>query len=232
MVLRVLGVFGHRELDVHGVTGMCADEALVELGRHDAVAHLVEVLLDLQVLGALPVDGPGEREQDEIERVDAAVLDDLQARIAVTQVLDLGIDLGVRRRVDRHRDLEILDRGELHLGTHRDLGREGVVLVLHQGHMLVRLHSKCDEALVLDGDRATGLDERLTRLPEHLVAPDLGVDDGARGFAGPEARQLGVARDGGVHLRDEVVHLAGGPSHRQADQIVFELLDAAFQVSS
>ena len=67
-------------------------------GGHEAAAHLVEVLVDLVALVGLAVDVADERDEREVVRAEAAVLDRLERGEALAKLVDLRVDLGVADR--------------------------------------------------------------------------------------------------------------------------------------
>ena len=232
----VLGVgrrLGDVELDVALVAGLGADQALFELGRHDAAPDLVEVLVDGEVLGGLAVDGAREGQEREVAVGDAAVLDDLEGREAVAEVVDLSVDLGVGGVRQRDLGLEVLDRGDGVVGTDVDLGGVGVVhTLLDQVEVTGVGRAHGTEALLVERTRVAALDQVLERLGQNGLAAYVGVDQRTRGLAGAEARQLDLARDARVGVGDGLVDLRSGVRDGQPDAVAFELLNGRVQGSS
>ena len=203
------------------VAGGQADQRLVETVDHAAAADLVGhaghlgALDDLAVLGRLEVD-------DHEVAVGGGALDVDEGAEALTQRLDLLVDVGVG-------DLDVLDLGleavvvgQLDLGLDVDLGGEleGLV-VLELGHLDLGLRQRL-EVVGLERLDVLLRDDLVDRLVEDRAAADLAVDDRRRDLAAAEAGDVDLLGDllvGRVEARLELLegHLDGqlGPGRAQ-----------------
>ena len=141
---------------------------------------------------------------------------------ALTQRLDLLVDVGVGDLDVLDAGLEALVVGELEVGLHVDLGGEleGLV-VLELRHLDLRLGQRL-EVVLLERGHVLLRDDGVDRLVEDRAAADLAVDDRRRNLAAAEAGDVDLLRDllvGRVEARLELLegHLDGqlGPGRAQ-----------------
>ena len=141
--LTLLIGIGMRRIEAEVVAGFAAEQVLIDLGHHGALAHLVEVVVGGQTgdrlvfVRAFDVDG-------HVIAFDDLTIDGLEVRVLVAQPIELGIDLFVAGggigdldpqgliarhphlrayfddRVEAHRT-RLLPRGDVDLGRRDDI---------------------------------------------------------------------------------------------------------------
>ena len=171
-----------------------ADQGLVEAVDHAAAADLVGHAGDLAALDGLAVLGGDQVDGDEVA-VGGRALDRDEGAEALTQRLDLLVDVGVADLDVVDARLEAVVGGQLEVGLDVDLGGEleGLV-VLELRHLDLRLGQRL-EVVLLQRSHVLLRDDGVDRLVEDRTAADLAVDDRRRDLAAAEAGDVDLLRD-------------------------------------
>jgi hypothetical protein len=135
-------------------------------------------------------------------RVRRALLDRLELRVGVPQLVDDLRDHRVVDRPDLRREPEVLVIAELHLGPDLDHGLEEQRLPLLGLGDLDLGAGQRDDVLVLDRLAEGILHQMVDRIVENGRRPENPLEHEARGLARPEPRHANLARE----AADRLVH--------------------------
>ena len=169
-------------------------------------------------LERLAVARPDERDDRVVTVLRAAAFDRGEGRVLVAQLLEDLVDARVVDGVDLGTEVEALVVAELDLGRDLDGRLEDERLPLLGLHDVDVGVGQREDVLLDEGLAVGVLDEVLDGVVEDRAGPELALEDGPRGLARSEARDLGPARQVAHGVVDRPAEALGGKLDLELDR--------------